>query len=84
MTAYLPLGCGCSSGVEHNLAKVGVEGSNPFARSKFLDLIEGSHLIEPNTAVTVSAANESRPAPAEQGAFVFVLLSTLGSESFAF
>ena len=25
--------CGCSSGVEHNLAKVGVEGSNPFARS---------------------------------------------------
>ena len=26
--------CGCSSGVEHNLAKVGVEGSNPFARSK--------------------------------------------------
>jgi hypothetical protein len=28
-----PYGCGCSSGVEHNLAKVGVEGSNPFARS---------------------------------------------------
>jgi hypothetical protein len=27
---------GCSSGVEHNLAKVGVEGSNPFARSKNL------------------------------------------------
>ena len=25
---------GRSSGVEHNLAKVGVEGSNPFARSK--------------------------------------------------
>ena len=25
--------CGCSSGVEHNLAKVGVEGSNPFTRS---------------------------------------------------
>ena len=24
---------GCSSGVEHNLAKVGVEGSNPFTRS---------------------------------------------------
>ena len=29
-------GCGCSSGVEHDLAKVGVEGSNPFARSNFL------------------------------------------------
>ena len=26
---------GRSSGVEHNLAKVGVEGSNPFARSIF-------------------------------------------------
>ena len=25
--------CGRSSGVEHNLAKVRVEGSNPFARS---------------------------------------------------
>ncbi len=30
-------GCGRSSGVEYNLAKVGVEGSNPFARS-ILDL----------------------------------------------
>jgi hypothetical protein len=27
--------CGSSSGVEHNLAKVGVEGSNPFSRSSF-------------------------------------------------
>jgi hypothetical protein len=27
---------GRSSGVEHNLAKVGVEGSNPFARSSYL------------------------------------------------
>jgi hypothetical protein len=27
---------GRSSGVEHNLAKVGVEGSNPFARSKYI------------------------------------------------
>ena len=27
-------GCGRSSGVERNLAKVEVEGSNPFARSK--------------------------------------------------
>src|SRR5262245_32345449 len=30
-------GRGCSSGVEHDLAKVGVEGSNPFARSKILN-----------------------------------------------
>ena len=28
------LSCGCSSVVEHDLAKIGVEGSNPFARSK--------------------------------------------------
>jgi hypothetical protein len=27
--------CGRSSGVEHNLAKVGVVGSNPIARSNF-------------------------------------------------
>ncbi len=32
---------GRSSGVEHNLAKVGVEGSNPFARSRFLPDIRG-------------------------------------------
>ncbi len=32
--AYIKFGCGCSSGVEHNLAKVGVVGSNPIARSK--------------------------------------------------
>jgi hypothetical protein len=31
----LEFGRGCSSGVEHDLAKVGVEGSNPFARSKY-------------------------------------------------
>jgi hypothetical protein len=31
---------GRSSGVEHNLAKVGVEGSNPFARSSFSNAVE--------------------------------------------
>src|SRR5258708_5081546 len=36
---------GRSSGVEHNLAKVGVEGSNPFARSNyFIHLLETSLL----------------------------------------
>ena len=48
LVARLPTGChgmpgasvsGRSSGVEHNLAKVGVEGSNPFARSSFSQLI---------------------------------------------
>jgi hypothetical protein len=37
------LGCGCSSGVEHNLAKVGVEGSNPFARSKIVHCRASRH-----------------------------------------
>jgi hypothetical protein len=36
---------GRSSGVEHNLAKVGVEGSNPFARSNFLPSHLSSHHI---------------------------------------
>ena len=35
------LECGCSSGVEHNLAKVRVEGSNPFARSNILPVPQG-------------------------------------------
>jgi hypothetical protein len=40
LVCWVRHGCGCSSGVEHNLAKVGVEGSNPFARSKFHKLIQ--------------------------------------------
>jgi hypothetical protein len=34
---------GRSSGVEHNLAKVGVEGSNPFARSSSLPRISSAN-----------------------------------------
>src|SRR6516165_4033768 len=37
----------------------------------------GTH-VEPNTAVTVSPANESRPAPAQQGAFALLLLWLAG------
>ena len=37
---WIAAGCGCSSGVEHDLAKVGVEGSNPFARSNFIKRLE--------------------------------------------
>gem|GEM_PF-4687219 len=32
------------AGVEHNLAKVGVEGSNPFARSSFQQAFSKSRL----------------------------------------
>ena len=35
-------GCGCSSGVEHDLAKVGVEGSSPFARSNIFQILQSS------------------------------------------
>src|SRR5271170_4366026 len=38
-------GCGCSSGVEHNLAKVGVEGSNPFARSNEINRLNKIRLF---------------------------------------
>src|SRR5436309_12592231 len=67
-------GCGCSSGVEHDLAKVGVEGSNPFARSikiKRLDQTEpkrnaaSNHIatgIAPATALPRSPRNQ-HPAP---------------------
>ena len=37
--------CGRSSGVERNLAKVDVEGSNPFARSNFLSDLLGSFFL---------------------------------------
>jgi hypothetical protein len=42
--AQAPHGRGCSSGVEHDLAKVGVEGSNPFARSNFSRGVRPGHL----------------------------------------
>ena len=43
--AYPRFGCGCSSGVEHNLAKVGVVGSNPIARSKKPKMSTGYPLV---------------------------------------
>ena len=42
--AIAGFGCGCSSGVEHDLAKVGVEGSNPFARSRFFANMQVGYL----------------------------------------
>jgi hypothetical protein len=36
---------GRSSGVEHNLAKVGVEGSNPFARSNANTIVSLQFLL---------------------------------------
>ena len=40
---------GRSSGVEHNLAKVGVEGSNPFARSRNLQTVEKPSFLPSQT-----------------------------------
>ncbi len=45
---------GRSSGVEHNLAKVGVEGSNPFARSNdFNDLGDNAFAAQSGVAACV-------------------------------
>ena len=45
---------GRSSGVEHNLAKVGVEGSNPFARSNdFNDLGDRAFAAQSGVAACV-------------------------------
>ena len=46
--------CGRSSGVERNLAKVEVEGSNPFARSKKLN-----NLCD-NLAETIARHDQAR------------------------
>ena len=53
---------GRSSGVEHDLAKVGVEGSNPFARSSFHRSIEAVPLgraIEPSSLCCAPACRPS-------------------------
>ena len=57
---------GCSSGVEHNLAKVGVEGSNPFARSSF----PTSPKPRKTAAFIVSGRLKSRGVEAAQKAVV--------------
>jgi hypothetical protein len=44
MAVLVILGCGCSSGVEHNLAKVGVVGSNPIARSNKFNKLDAVRL----------------------------------------
>ena len=63
---YLPdIGCGCSSGVEHNLAKVGVEGSNPFARSRFNPLKTIGCAIGGSLARRVISCALSRLAPTQ-------------------
>jgi hypothetical protein len=50
---------GRSSGVEHDLAKVGVEGSNPFARSSvYVDYCK--HMFA-DTPVAWFGAGERRP-----------------------
>jgi hypothetical protein len=51
-----PLGCGCSSGVEHNLAKVGVEGSNPFARSRLIGQTYAAFLRGPALGKSIASS----------------------------
>src|SRR6266480_6900035 len=51
--AYPRFGCGCSSGVEHNLAKVWVVGSNPIARSNKFNSLGGFGPDETNAELVV-------------------------------
>ncbi len=59
--------CGCSSGVERNLAKVDVEGSNPFARSNKKNrplgrffLLEVGRGLEPEKRVRLKRQRKQR------------------------
>jgi hypothetical protein len=52
---------GRSSGVEHNLAKVGVEGSNPFARSSFSIYLQCIEALQASRAIVLFARRWARP-----------------------
>ncbi len=67
------LGCGCSSGVEHNLAKVGVEGSNPFARSKKF-LVSQRPLVAPRKRRSAAIGRMKHEVPGSIVHFVHPLL----------
>src|SRR5271168_3531847 len=54
-------GCGRSSGVEHNLAKVGVEGSNPFARSNEINHLRCCKVERPGSFEPPGAFPASTP-----------------------
>ena|GEM_PF-5574300 len=41
----MPVAGGCSSGVERQLPKLNVEGSNPFTRSSFSVYISVSYVV---------------------------------------
>src|SRR3569623_875 len=51
---------GRSSGVEHNHAKVGVEGSNPFARSSFSPQFCGAKLRLAKTSAGAACGGRRR------------------------
>jgi hypothetical protein len=56
------IGRGRSSGVEHNLAKVGVEGSNPFARSNQVDFwLSAKRFANPTYSGRVPMAVQLNP-----------------------
>ena len=62
---------GRSSGVEHNLAKVGVEGSNPFARSNDGDQKaagnRGFFAFQSNSAAPTELRSAGRASASNQG-----------------
>ena len=66
---------GCSSVVEHNLAKVGVEGSNPFARSKSPK--EFSKLTDCPGTSPLSANRSGSTGAARSASLIFSLFGIL-------
>src|SRR5438034_8307179 len=54
-------GRGCSSGVEHDLAKVGVEGSNPFARSNDFEGLRPDSFVRLHASSTHEVIGNDRP-----------------------
>src|SRR5947207_9670414 len=67
-------GCGCSSVVEHDLAKVGVEGSSPFARSKILQMLAyftaAIRVRAQSSILSTSGRDDVRGHPASRGAMI--------------
>lgn len=73
---------GCSSGVEHNLAKVGVEGSNPFARSKFSQREIQDDTKQPRAAFVVSGLSKKNATGKTDGAANHLTFATFRPQLF--
>jgi hypothetical protein len=74
--------CGMSSEPEHNLAKVGVEGSNPFARSKNSLFLRGPFAPRSQLIRQLSAERNAKSPPqyGENRGTLFTCCSSISSD----